>query len=209
MAYDIGFNFRATSSFVSDGANQAFVLAQNQGAYPLTSTAFASAFGWDIPSSGMDCRDRAGASSDARTAGINFMTLGTITTRVFRIDIPSTGPSAVHWGFGDPSAGCGGIVKLYDGDVGGTTLITQDQGSFGIGSAHVMDATGTAYTDAAWPGSETASTVTITQTHVSLQLTNTYQGGGSQPTIQNIRLVSTGSGISNVPKAIQHYRQGD
>lgn len=160
MSTDWGFNFRATSGFVTDGANETPVLAED---YPHTYTinGVSVTAGWEDSVAG-NTRDRS-AAGDAREAGINFSAVG--GTR-FRVDLPAAGSWTIHFAGGDGNgAGLACDFAFKDGTTAlGTT------GSYpGTG---FNDANNTNWSVAAWPGSETGLSVSMSSTTFRLVTTS-------------------------------------
>jgi len=93
MAWDKGFNFRGTSGYVTDGANETYVLLGD--AYPVTRNGVT--FGWlSAPSSG----DR-DSTIDRRLAGINYTANDGASQRDFQIDLPAAGDYIISLALGD------------------------------------------------------------------------------------------------------------
>lgn len=94
MALTQGFDFRATSGYVSDPTNYAVVKGD---AYPQTYSPSGVTGGWE-DGGVIDQRDRNNAI-DARLAGVNWPSVP--TTNHFRVDLPATGNYAVQAAIGD------------------------------------------------------------------------------------------------------------
>jgi hypothetical protein len=99
LSWDKGFNFRQTSGFVTDGANETYVLSGDS--YPATRNGVT--FGWEDAPSGD--RDR-NSGIDRRLAGMNFVSsaAGASAYR-FRVDLPAAGDYAVRLAIGDEANG--------------------------------------------------------------------------------------------------------
>ena len=136
MSFDIGINFRATSGYVTDGANETYCLGD---VYPTTRGGVT--FGWDASLSG-GTRDR-NSGLDRRLAGINY--IAAASGQFFRIDLPSSGSADVHIAAGDAGAG---TVKAWDLQDNTTTFKTLTDAYL---TADFADATDTTRTAAAWP----------------------------------------------------------
>src|SRR5678816_4027126 len=97
---DMGFNFRATSGFVTDGAEQTYVLTADT--YPTTRGGFT--FGWVILNDSPTAVDR-DSGIDVRLAGINYLPgyggVGILSQSYFRVDLPTTGSYTIHLALGD------------------------------------------------------------------------------------------------------------
>lgn len=135
----IGINFRATSSYVTDGADETYSLGE---IYPTVRAGWT--FGWDQDlSGGSFTRDRDN-TYDRRIAGVLFSS----SSRTFRIDIPAGTTWKVRWAIGDTFGRIPAEVEAQLRDFG-TTLYT-----FGPQSSAddtYYDITGTGYSPANWP----------------------------------------------------------
>jgi hypothetical protein len=158
-AWDKGFNFRATSGFVTDSANQTYVLCGET--FPTNRNS--ADFGWD-DISGCDSRDR-DSGIDVRLAGIHFYTV----SRDFKVTLPSAGVYDIYLALGDASGTFGGFATetIYDN----TTLLATIT-AVPVSSGDFIDATGTNYSTANWPGSNTKITKTFATTNFILRLDN-------------------------------------
>ena len=149
-AWDKGFNFRQTSGWVTDGANETYVLADS---YPTTRNGVT--FGWEQT---VTTADR-NASVDRRLAGINYQ-FNDGTGMNFRVDLPSTGSYSIRLALGDEASGQtnnSGIVKDNT-----TTLITILHNT---GIHEWYDAQDVAQgTAATWVSSNSPSTQTFSST---------------------------------------------
>lgn len=146
MSWDKGFNFRGTSGFVTDGANETYVLLADT--YPQTRNTVT--FGWTgAPYSSED----GSASDDRRLAGQNTIDPG--HTETFRVDLPSAGAYTVRLAMGHHTYGAGapGMEIVIKDDT--TALLTI--GPHPTTAANYYDAADASYSAAAWPGSNTAS----------------------------------------------------
>ena len=144
---DVGFDFRATQSFVTDPAYAVFASSTN---YPTTLSVNGQliTFGWESQSSGFLTRDRS-ASGDPRLAGINCQ-LNDGTTSVFRVDLPSTGTYSIGLAAGD-GYGFGQSNHL--------AISSANSSLFSVNAAtgaNFADAAGTIWGVSAWPGSNVA-----------------------------------------------------
>jgi hypothetical protein len=184
VPFDIGINFRSTSGYVADGANETYCLAD---IYPVTRGGVT--FGWVITGA-VDSRDR-DSGNDRRLAGINFTTNN---ADYFRLDLPAAGTYDVHLAMGD--ATFSGAVSYDVKDT--TTLLFSTTGSTSAGNKF-KDATDTEYSNAAWPGSEAASTQTFATTQLRVQ----HTGGGVNDVIAHLRVAAAGGGISPIGKLLE------
>lgn len=150
----IGLNFRSTSGYVSDGADEVYVLGTD-----TTPTERKSAngnsvtFQWDSSPIALN-----------RSTGVDVRLAGRHSTsnpdvRTLTVTLPAAGDYRVRIAAGDAlSTGYWTATYLKDN---GTTLITL---SGSIGSGNFFDADGTQLTNAAWPGSNTLVDVTFAST---------------------------------------------
>lgn len=159
-----GFNFRQTSGFVTDGANQTYVLATDT--YPTTRGGFT--FGYENASI-IDGRNR-DSGVDVRLAGIHFIVNFVSDNPIFRVDLPTTGNTNVSLAFGD---GAGGNVQnIY-------AVVKDDSTAFitltgvAVDSNKFIDAQGTSWLTASWPGSNVAVTRNFTSTILRISLGGT------------------------------------
>lgn len=150
MAFPQGINFRATSGYVTDGANESF---ENAGTlYPRT-TAQGNTVGWEQAVGNL--RDRS-SSVDRRLAGINYIN----SQSDYRIDLPSAGSYTIRAAFGDMSSVNDTLWSLLDTTTSLATLATGTN----VASGSFKDATDTVRTAAAWPGSNASITKTFSTT---------------------------------------------
>lgn len=154
-----GFDFRATSAFVSDPAGTTYVLTANT--YPTTRAG--ATFGWTDPFSVRDARDRS-AAGDARLAGIVF-TSSASGTLLFTYDLPAAGTYDINLALGDFSGASSPVCKIRDN----TTVLTTISGMSPAANNYV-DATGVTRTAAAWPGSNAAFRATFASTKLVLEM---------------------------------------
>lgn len=159
----IGFNFRNTSGYVTDSANETYVLGQADAPYPTTRTINGQSvtFGWWAPGSRTNCTngqstsifgENASTIIDHRLAGANYVApLGSNICILFRVDLPATGVYNIRVALGDQLAAYTQTATIRDNNTSVGTVAA----STATTSAHFLDATGTLYTTAAWPGSNT------------------------------------------------------
>jgi hypothetical protein len=106
QGFDVGFDFRSTSGYVTDAACCTYVLGNGGGTvttYPTTRTVNGTSvtFGWETYDINMDARDRS-ATYDARAAGIQFVANTSAQQQTFRVDLPSSGSYKIQLLVGDP-----------------------------------------------------------------------------------------------------------
>ncbi len=181
MPFDCGINFRATSGFVTDGANETYSIGGvDTSFYPITRAGFT--FGWVSSGAGLDQRDR-NAGVDRRLAGIVF---SSVPGDYFRLDLPSTGNYDIHLALGDDSGGNPVEWKLQDT----TTLLATYTGTPGAGN--FQDASGATLSAANWPGSEAPL---ANQTFATTQLRLVVNGSGNN-VVAHLRVVAVAGSIS-------------
>lgn len=145
MSFPQGIAFRATSGYVTDGAND-FAQAVQANNYPTTSTQ-GNTVGYEVNGDIAGIRDR-NAGNDVRIAGCNFSAF--LTT--FRIDLPATGSYKVRIAMGDAASyGQAAKCEIFDG----TSSLGVLSSTNTTGSQRFRDATDTEYTNVTWPGSNT------------------------------------------------------
>lgn len=167
MAFDMGFDFRATAGFVTDPAYGVPVLAE---AFPHTYTAGngnSINAGWSVAPGGSQDRTN---TNDARIAGDNF-TNNVGVPSVFTVDLssgsnPGAGTYTIDLAMGDSQAGRVGDFKVKDNT---TVLIDGTNGGSGFttNTGHFIDAT---LTDVAasvtWTGTAVSKTFSSTTAHL-------------------------------------------
>jgi hypothetical protein len=167
----IGINFRASSGYVSDGANETYCLGQSTDAYPTVRGG--ATFGWGASYDNGRDRDNA---VDRRLAGVNYRANdGGQST--FTLDLPATGTYTVCLALGDATNSTGyNYAEVLDNVTSKFVVDDTD----GTAIANYDDANGTNHTAAAWPGSQTCRSVTFASTTFNLKLGSpTVQSGSS------------------------------
>src|SRR5271167_3216137 len=160
-----GFDFRNTSSFVTDPPGDTYVLAST--AYPTKGNGVT--YGW-VNTRLVQGRDR-NAKLDPRLAGVNLVTNGSPAT--FYVDLPSPGTYNLSLAMGDAgyeecSAQC--QIQFLDGN---TVLATLTEGVTDAG--YFYDAHGNNWSAAAWPANNVSQQVTLTSTRLTV-VVGTNQG---------------------------------
>lgn len=178
---DFAWNFRFSSGFVTDSANQTYEIGET---YPTTRTA---TFGWTAAlADGTRDRDNA---VDIRLAGVN-KTANT-SPKSFRVDLPAAGNYTIYIALGDQGGDhTTGHQYLQIRDNSDALATIDDAG--GTVSAHFDDATGVDRTTATWPGSNVGLDVTFATTTAIFVLGDGMTAGDS--TIAHIRIVQGGGG---------------
>jgi hypothetical protein len=179
MSFDIGINFRGTSGYVADGANETYCLAD---AYPTTRDG--ATFGW---LSAVSATDRNNAL-DRRLAGINFNGAGPDD---FRLDLPSTGAITIHVALGDAGAShTDNKVEIFDNVTSKFAIGPHPTN----GDVAIWDAADVELTAAAWPGSEAGRNETFATTTLILRCT-----AAANWTLMHLRVVQSVTGPADLP----------
>lgn len=166
-----GFNFRATAGYVTDGGGETYCLGEPE-AYPTTRSG--STFGWSGLVSG-DAEVNRNAGNDRRLAGINYKA-NDGTQATFRLDLPAPGTYRIRLALGDTVLQGDQYVQIRDG---GSAVLTIND-TTGTAAGTWDDATGTAYNNANWPGSNTSVNVAFTGTILNMVIgTPTAQSDSS------------------------------
>jgi hypothetical protein len=172
--WDKGFDFRASSGYVTDPANCTYVLDTDS--YPTTRNSVT--FGWTVaPTSS---RDR-NSGFDPRIAGINFGN----GNGTFQVDLPSAGTYDLSLAMGDSANQSGMTFTVKDN---GSTVASY--GPLNTSGADFYDATSTLYVFSAWPGSQAPVNLTFSSTVFQFLLGSAT----SNSTIAHIFLSQTSSG---------------
>lgn len=163
-------NFRDSLGYVTDGTDEAFCRGSN-GTYSGLVTTFSS----DLSG---NARDR-NSGNDRRLAGIVFSPSGTATD--ITITLPDgTGDYEFGIALGDGTTyWTNALLELFDNTTSFAT-IGGDTGGGTTTNNQFFDASDTLRTAAAWPGSHTLITRTMTSTTLVLRL------GGAAGTISPI-----------------------
>lgn len=121
----IGINFRATSTFVTDGTDETYCLDTDS--YPTTRGGFT--FGWESAPDGSANRD---SGVDRRLAGINFWNNSNTSTINFRLDLPNTGEWEIGAACGDSGTFQQDMDLAFKDDasaISGTGVVDGDSGT--------------------------------------------------------------------------------
>lgn len=150
LALDVGFDFRASTGFVTDPIYATFASLGGTN-YPTSATVNGQAivFGWETIGASTQIRDR-NSAGDPRLAGMNCQ-LNDGNTSVFRVDLPATGTYNIGIAAGDP----GGFeqndhVKIGSG---ASALFSIYANTGATSTVDFVDATGGVRSVSAWPGS--------------------------------------------------------
>ena len=162
-----GFDFRATSTYVTDPPTSTYVLAST--AYPTTVNGVS--FGW-ANTALVGSRDRS-QMVDARLAGMNYVSNG--MPAKFYVDLPSAGTYNLSLAMGDAGySECWTQCQVQFLD-GSTVVGTVSGGVEGLG--YFYDATGKNWSATAWPGSNVPLQVTMSGTRLTVVVgTNANSG---------------------------------
>jgi len=177
-AFNEGFNFRATSGFVTDGTDDTFVLTSDT--YPTTRAGVT--FGWET-TSGLDSRDRS-SGVDARLAGMHFKANDNTSTITFRVDLPSTGDYSIRLAIGDATGGNSQVNYVTAKD-NSTAFITLSPIS--TDGDHYGDAAGNLPLEGDWAATNVAVTRTFASTIMRVTLGGTVDSASS--TIAHLKVV--------------------
>jgi hypothetical protein len=180
-SFDEGFNFRSTSGYVTDGADETYVTVTD--IYPTTRGGVT--FGL-VTNLYWNHRDR-NSSNDRRLAGLTFQDTAGISAdeRAFRVDLPAAGTYTVHIAAGDDSGAQHVAYVIKDNT---STLFTFSD-TLTTGSGKFLDSLGGEYTNATWPGSHgTTSGLVFSSTIFRLELSDL---GTTARVITHIRIVRT------------------
>ena len=170
-AWAIGFDFRASSNFVTDPAGDTYVLAST--AYP---TPFNGVnFGWTDVSL-VQSRNRS-TKVDPRLAGMNYATNGKPAT--FYLDLPASGTYNLSLALGDDGFTACSVqcqIQFLDGS---TVLATLTKGSEVTG--YFYDAQGNNWSAAAWPTKNASLQVAIAGSRLTMIVGESKSNGDYTP----------------------------
>lgn len=187
MSFDIGINFRSTSGFVADGANETW--CSKPDLYPIVRGP-SSGFGWTGSSRRPHYDGDRDASVDRRLAG--FCYVYPSETAIFRLDLPGAGSYAVHLALGDVrSDGWDHECVLLDSD-GATVLRTVADGAVPTNRDQFIDAAGAVWSSAEWPDRESPVVVSTSGAALFLRIGSSAAAGYTGVT--HLRVVSVGGG---------------
>lgn len=157
MAFPQGINFRASTGYVSDGANEYAQLVPSSGGNYPTTTPQGNTVGWEGTAYlQVATRDRS-ATVDHRLAGMNYANTAAIAN--YRIDLPAAGTYGIRLAAGDAGFSSATQVELFDST---TSLGVLASGVVAAGS--FIDAAGTTYTAANWPANNALVAKTFAST---------------------------------------------
>jgi len=172
MAYDFGYNFRATSGYVTDDAGYTYNIGET---YPTSKTAggVTTNVGWDVTPQTRDRDNTVGP----RLAGLNSLNTGGPSTYTFRVDLPASGTWNVYIACADASFSNEAFFDVLDSN-GSTVLYAQ--ADITIASGSVLDAAGTLHTSyALWAANQAPRSLTFSGTAFFIQLKQAGLGAGA------------------------------
>ena len=166
FGWDVGFNFRATSGFVTDPSYAVFASFATTN-YPTTATigGVPVTFGWETVGI-TQVRDRSMAL-DPRLAGMNCQ-LNNGGFSVFRVDLPSNGVYNIGLAAGDP-AGYTDSNNIGI-DSGNDNLFSVQAITGATSNTDIADATGTLLSIGSWATSNRLVTRTFATSILRLKL---------------------------------------
>jgi len=192
MSYDIGFNFRASDTYVTDPANTTYSIGE---AYPTTRAMVTSGlsvtFGWDVDwTSGGRDRD---SGIDARLAGMIVVNSAATSERTFQIDLPASGTYTVNLAAGDPLGAQNAHWELRDSN--NTTVLLSQSLAAGT-TGQWRDATGVDRTSASdWVTNNASASVSFSGTTAYLRLI----GENPSSIVSHLRLYQATSSATSFP----------
>lgn len=196
MAY-YGINFRASSGFVTDTANNTYNLGE-----ATSQTRGGLTFQWDSSLAG-NARDRtAGANNSFKLAGIVFTSNSGSAQRTLTITLPASGTYDIDLALGDESGSSNNYCEILDNT---TSLITISAASASADS--YIDASGVARTRASpWETTQVKVQKTFATTTCVVKLGSTSSTTGNS-IISHIGFdqvaggggSSTGAGLTSSP----------
>lgn len=163
MAFPQGINFRGTSGYVTDGANEDYEISSTVN-YPRTS-AQGNNVGWEtIPSGGL-FPGNDDSTYDRRIAGYAYNGSPTGVVTVYRVDLPSSGDYKIRVASGNKGYSRSVNIAVRDTTTSlGTLCSTTTTGSY------YRDAVDAEYTAANWPGSNSQASLTFSTTICRIDL---------------------------------------
>ncbi len=172
QTWEQGFDFRNTSTYVTDPAGSTYVLSTT--GYPTSRNGVT--FGWANTLQVAYARDRS-MMVDPRLAGMNAGSNG--APAKFYVDLPSAGTYNVSLAMGDEGyAQCWTQCQVQFLD-GSTVVGTVTGGYEGLG--YFYDATGKNWSAVAWPASNSPTLVTMSGTRLTVVVGTNNNTGDITP----------------------------
>ena len=165
MAWDKGFNFRATDAYVTDGANETYV--RDFDAYPVTRNGVT--FGW---TSSAPLGSDQHAAGDRRLAGINY-SQNNNEVLTFRVDLPAAADYIITLANGHFSSTISNNKIEFLDDT--TSRAIDAQAS--ITADNYNDASNVIRTEANWPGQNVTITRTFNTTIFNMKIGDSVSAG--------------------------------
>lgn len=157
MAWDKGFNFRASSGYVTDGTDCTYVL----GTETTATTRNGATFQFTTSTAAAQPRDRT-TSGDSRLSGCVFVGSGT-STENWRLTLPATGAYDIYLAAGDQ--GNEQTIKLRVLDDTTAFITIADVGTGAVDQ--YVDATGAVRTRTQWIADSARGGTKVTRTFSS------------------------------------------
>ena len=172
QSWEQGFDFRATSSYVTDPPSSTYVLSTT--AYPTTVNGVT--FGWaNTALVGAEPQHDSGCA-----AGRDELSEQRMPAK-FYVDLPSAGMYNLSLAMGDEGyAQCWTQCQVQFLD-GSTVVGTVNGGVEGLG--YFYDATGKNWSAAAWPGSNSTAAVTMSGTRLTVVVGTNNNTGDITPSL--------------------------
>ena len=170
-AWYIGFDFRASSNYVTDPPGDTYVLSST--AYPTTFNG--TNYGW-TDTNNLQGRDRS-TQVDPRLAGINYALNG--TPGVFYVDLPASGTYNVSLAMGDegyPECSVQCQIQFLDGN---TVVGTVAAGPINLG--YFYDAQENLWSASQWPTQNVSREVAISGTRLTVVVGTSDDTGDQTP----------------------------
>ena len=166
-----GFDFRNTSTFVTDPPGSTYVLSSTL--YPTTVNGVT--FGW-VSNKYVGARDR-NSSVDPRLAGINYVSNGSPAT--FYVDLPAAGIYTVALAMGDLNNNLCSVqcqVQFLDG----STVLATVLGSQ-LAASYFYDANGNVWSKSNWPTKNLSQQLTLSGTRLTVLVATNQRTGDNTP----------------------------
>ncbi|HEY6804939.1 MAG TPA: hypothetical protein VI306_15295 [Pyrinomonadaceae bacterium] len=173
--FEIGFNFRSSSGYVTDGTDETYVRAVDT--FPTTRV---QTFGW-VSTSPSDADRSSGV--DRRFAGVNYTQ--PTEDRTFQLTLPEAGVYAVRLALGDQSASGHVYAEVYDNT---TLLFTVADAT--TSTAVFADSTNAQHALVDWAANNTARVETFASTTFKLKVGLSTQS--NYYTIAHLRVTRVG-----------------